>query len=191
MVEPGEIILYWGPMFAGKTSHLIKHLQEAGEGAICFKPYTDNRNGLDVIGSHDGFEIPATPLKSAYEIFKCLDNAITTIGIDEASLFYNDPFLIPTIKKLRDMGYTVILTGLDRDYRDLPFGQIPEIAAIADQAIKLRAKCICGKSATICYLKEKHKQPITARELVGGAEKWEVICRTCYNRRLLEGDLHA
>lgn len=188
MIEPGEIILYWGPMFAGKTSHLVEHLKEAGEGAICFKPYIDDRDGLDVIKTHDGLEIPATPVKNALEILLCLDSEITLIGVDEASLFYGDPTLVPVLRVLREMGYTVIVTGLDRDYRDLPFGQVPEIAAIADQAIKLRAKCSCGKPATICWLKEDYKD---TKDLVGGEEKWEAVCRACYNRRLLGGDSNA
>ncbi len=175
----GEVTLYWGTMFAGKTTRLIQDLKQAGEGAICFKPATDTRYSHNISKTHDGVEFPVITIKQASDIFLLLEPHITTIGIEEASLFYDDPTLIPTIITLRDMGYNVIITGIDRNLKDEPFCQMHKIAALADNCIKLRAKCVqCGRPASMNYFKGEDKS-----NLIGGADKWEPLCRSCYMER--------
>lgn len=157
MFKIGELKVYWGSMFSGKTSQLIKDLMQEGTGSICFKPTNDDRDE-DVIRTHDGIEFPATPIYQASMIFMLLDEEVTTIGIEEASLFLDDPTLIPTVETLRDMGYKVIVTGLDLTAEDVPFGQMPYIAALADECIKFRAKCAdCGEKASNSFYMEIKK----------------------------------
>lgn len=176
MKKVGELKVYWGSMFSGKTSQLIKDLMEDGTGSICFKPSNDNRDD-DVVRTHDGIEFPATPIYSASMIFMLLDDEITTIGIEEASLFLDDPTLILTIETLRDMGYKVIVTGLDLTAEDVPFGQMPYIAALADECVKFRATCAdCGEKASNSYYMGEKKELVE----IGGKEKYKPLCRSCY-----------
>lgn len=179
----GEITLYWGTMYSGKTSALINELIKACEGAICFKPVIDNRYSDDCVVSHDGIQFPATPIQKASEIFLLLDNKITTIGIDEASLFEDDPSFIPTVLKLRDMGYHVILAGLDRTSEDTVFSSMAYLAAVADNCIKLRTKCNDCKTnlATISFY--IGKEPKTSAIKVGGVKDYIPLCRNCANKR--------
>lgn len=177
MKRVGELRVYWGSMFSGKTTQLIKDLTNDGIGSICFKPSRDVRDN-DVVRTHDGFEFPATPVGQASMIFMLLDSDITTIGIEEASLFLDDPTLIPTVKTLRELGYKVIVTGLDLTAEDKPFGQMPIIAAIADECIKYRSKCVeCGEKSSISYFKGGKKEVVE----VGGQDKYAPLCRTCYS----------
>lgn len=179
MKRMGEVTLYWGTMFAGKSTRLITDLLRAGDGAICFKPATDTRDAKDVIVTHDGIEFPVTTVRRASEMFLYLEPRITTIGIEEVSLFYDDPTLLPTIKALRDMGYDLVMTGIDRNLKDEPFCQMGEVACLADNAIKLRATCIeCGAPASMNYFKGEDKT-----NLIGRADKWDALCRTCYSKR--------
>lgn len=179
----GEITLYWGTMYSGKTSALINDLIKAGEGAICFKPLIDNRYSNDCVVSHDGIEFPATPIQKASEIFLLLDNKITTIGIDEASLFENDPTFVPTVLKLRDMGYHVILSGLDRTSEDTIFTAMSYLASMADNCVKLRTKCSDCKTnlATISFY--IGSEPKTSAIKVGGIGEYIPLCRSCANKR--------
>ena len=174
----GEVSLFWGGMFTGKTTLLIKTLIKAGTGAICFKPSVDTRADDGVVRTHDGDEFPATAVEEASQILFLLDSEITTIGIEEASLFGSDPTLIPTIVTLRDMGYNVVISGLDRDRYDQPFGQMAEIASLADGCIKLRTKCHeCDEWASLPYYNgEKQKDLV----VVGGSELYTPLCRTCF-----------
>jgi thymidine kinase len=181
----GSIKVYWGSMFSQKTTHLIRDLQSAGEGAVCFKPATDNRDAVDIIRTHDGTEFPAVTVDEAWQIMWLLDDTTTHIGIEEASLFLDDPSLIPTIEMLRDMGYHVIVTGLDLTAEGAPFGQMPIIAAIADECIKLRATCAdCGNPASISHYKGRKKGVVA----IGGANLYEPLCRDCWTKKKQEGE---
>jgi len=179
----GEITLYWGTMFSGKTTRLINDLIKADKGAICFKPLIDNRYSNDSIVSHDGLEFPATPIKQASEIFLLLTNDITTIGIDEVSLFENDLTLIPTIITLRDIGFNIILAGLDRTSEDRIFTNMAYLSAIADNCIKVRTICeSCHKNlATISFY--IGDEPKTGDIKVGGSSDYKALCRACANKR--------
>jgi thymidine kinase len=50
---------------------------------------------------------------------------------------------------MADAGKQVLVTGLDRDFRGIPFGPMPRLMALADQVTKLTAICmVCGEPAT-------------------------------------------
>jgi len=56
-VQSGEIHVIVGPMFAGKTTALLRRVQaEAGSGrtVALIKSDKDNRYGLDSVVTHDG-----------------------------------------------------------------------------------------------------------------------------------------
>ncbi|MGA4519211.1 thymidine kinase [Solibacillus silvestris] len=181
MNKIGELTVYWGSMFSGKTTRLVEDLQNAGIGSICFKPANDVRDATDIIKTHDGMEFPATPIESASMIFMFLDDSISTIGIEEASLLLDDPTLIPTINLLRDMGYNVVVTGLDLTAEDQPFGQMPVIAAMADECIKMRSTCSdCGEKASNSFFTGDQKDVVE----VGGEDKYKPLCRSCYTSQM-------
>lgn len=177
MTRVGEITVFWGTMFTGKSTNLIANLKEAGDGAICFKPVNDDRDAPDIIKTHDGMIYPVTRVEKASEILLYVHPGLTTVGIEEASLFFDDPTLIPTITTLRDIGINVYVTGLDMDRHGIPFGQMPQIAAIADNCFKLRTRCSCGAFASLNYYKGD------GTTFVARDDMYEPLCRTCYSKR--------
>lgn len=53
------------------------------------------------------------------------------------------------VQVLANRGYRVIVAGLDQDFRGLPFGQVPQLMAIAEHVTKLQAVCsVCGSPAS-------------------------------------------
>jgi thymidine kinase len=53
------------------------------------------------------------------------------------------------VERLAELGKQVVVTGLDRDFRGVPFGTMPRLMALADQVTKLTAICmVCGEPAT-------------------------------------------
>lgn len=173
----GTVKVYWGTMFAGKTTKLINDLIQAGDGAICFKPKQDTRYEEGIIRTHDGAEFPAIVVENAEELFKLVLadlNRITTVGIEEASLFSDDEMLVDVVRKLRELGKNVIITGLDMDVHGEPFGAMPYLAAIADECYKLKAICSCGKPASNqIYFG-------TDGNMIGGSDKYKPACWQCY-----------
>jgi thymidine kinase len=69
------------------------------------------------------------------------------VAIEEGQFF--DERLPEVVERLAGLGKQVIVTGLDRDFRGIPFGPMPRLLALADQVTKLTAICVmCGEPAT-------------------------------------------
>ncbi len=175
--QNGCIEVICGSMFSGKTEELIRRLrraQIAKQKVVVFKPKIDNRFHKEKIVSHSKQEIQSIVIKDAEEILQHTVFA-QVIGIDEAQFFGNN--LIEIAQNLADCGKRVIIAGLDKDYRCVPFGPIPQLLAIAEEITKTHAICMrCGATAN-------YTQRITAsteRVVVGAGEIYEARCRHCF-----------
>ena len=174
-----------GPMFSGKSEELIRRLRRAKiakQQVATFKHALDNRHTLECVVSHNGTSLEAYPIETEEKILEIVtQHHITVIGIDEAQFF--SPSLVPIVCKLLELGCRVIIAGLDRDFRGLPFGSMPILLAIADRITKLQAICTeCGTDAPLTQRlvnnqPAKHDDPII---LIGAQESYQARCRQCY-----------
>ena len=63
------------------------------------------------------------------------------------------------------------------DYLGKPFGQMPQLLAVADFITKLHAICVkCGNLASISFRKSADASQI----LLGATDSYEPRCRKCY-----------
>jgi thymidine kinase len=173
----GWIEVICGSMFSGKTEELIRRLkraQFAKQKVEIFKPSVDNRYDEVKVVSHEGKEIHSTPVPASSNILLlAADTAV--VGIDEAQFF--DDELPNVCRQLADRGVRVIVAGLDMDYLGKPFGQMPQLLAVADFITKLHAICVkCGNLASISYRKTADASQI----LLGATDSYEPRCRKCY-----------
>jgi thymidine kinase len=181
----GGIELVCGPMFCGKSEELIRRLRRstiARYAVVCVKPSIDDRHGVHDVISHAGSRIAARAIADPRELLELRGEA-DVIGIDEAQFF--DSRLVAVCEDLAASGLSVICAGLDRDYRGLPFGPMPELLSIADRVTKLQAVCVqCGGDATLSQrLVDGAPAPFDdATVVVGGAERYEARCRGCFER---------
>jgi thymidine kinase len=138
-----------------------------------FKPEIDTRYNEKNIVSHDTNSIDSIPVKSSLDILD-LAKDVDVVGIDEAQFF--DEHIIEVCEKLALRGIRVIVAGLDMDYLGKPFGQMPNLFAIADYITKLHAICVkCGQIANVSYRIVKNENQI----LLGEKDAYEPRCRTC------------
>ncbi|XP_042479319.1 thymidine kinase a-like [Macadamia integrifolia] len=178
----GEIHVIVGPMFAGKTTALLRRIQTEsnnGRSVAIVKSDKDTRYGLEYTVTHDGEKFPCWALselssfrqKFGVDAYEKLD----VIGIDEAQ-FFGD--LYDFCRKAADHdGKTVVVAGLDGDYLRRSFGSVLDIIPLADSVTKLTARCeLCGKHAFFTLRKTKDKQT----ELIGGADVYMPVCRQHY-----------
>ena len=135
----GWIEVICGSMFSGKTEELIRRLKRARIAQLpisIYKPKIDSRYSESHIVSHNKSEMQSQIIKNAEEILTLSKND-KVVGIDEAQFFDNS--LIKVCRKLASDRKRVIVAGLDRDYRGLPFGPMPDIMCEADYLDKLQA----------------------------------------------------
>ena len=179
--RPGRIEVVCGSMFSGKTEELIRRMKRAKfakQKVEIFKPSLDTRYSDEDVVSHDKNTIRSTPIDSSGAIL-LLASDIDVVGIDEAQFF--DDGLVEVCNQLANNGIRVIVAGLDMDYKGIPFGPIPALCAIADEATKVHA--ICVKCGALAYVSHRliHNDK---RVLLGEKDEYEPLCRECYQRSI-------
>jgi len=145
----GWVHVICGCMFCGKTDEMLRLLRRfsiAGRRVILVKPRLDTRTAEATVVSRSGAQHPAVSVDQSRQIEALvIDSDI--IAIEEGQFF--DEGLPEVVERLADAGKQVVVTGLDRDFRGIPFGPMPRLMALADQVTKLTAICmVCGEQAT-------------------------------------------
>lgn len=191
-MSQARLTVICGPMFSGKTEELIRRVvraQIAGYEVAVFKPVIDDRYAKDKITAHNGTALEATVVRDSAGILANLLNLggdlPSVIAIDEAQFF--DDEITEVVLLVIDLGVSVVVAGLNLDFRGEPFGQMPYLLSQADELVQVTAICtyrheggsICGKDATrtqrIIDGKPAHyDEPIV---LVGASEAYEARCR--------------
>lgn len=172
----GWIEVICGSMFSGKTEELIRRLKRvriANLKVEIFKPAIDVRYDEQKIVSHDENKIASTPIENSRSILMYAQD-VDVVGIDEAQFF--DDQIAPVCEQLALNGMRVIVAGLDMDFKGRPFGQMPNLLAIADYITKLHAICVvCGNIANVSYRKVADEGQV----LLGEKDIYEPRCRVC------------
>lgn len=173
----GWLEVICGPMFAGKSSHLLERhrtFTQQGLRVDAFKPARDTRYCAQQIMTHDGAALKATAISAAADITASPQPA-SVILIDEAHFFGNA--LITPVMQLVQMGRRVIVAGVDKDHRGNAFVPFPHLLIEADSVTKLHARCHqCGAPAIHSQRMIDDDSPI----VVGGADLYEARCRECF-----------
>src|SRR5450759_1110463 len=185
----GELHLICGPMFAGKTSTLIKKLEDyakKGKRVEVLKPTRDTRNSTIEIVSHDGVSLSCICVGRLDE-FPCRCEEIyknsEVIGIDERQFFED---LVEFCKQAVDEDEkVVIVAGLDGCQKRRKFGMILDLAPDSDSIEKLNARCgICSKPAPFTF-----RTVPDSENMIGGTESYTALCRECHTKEDIKRDL--
>lgn len=180
----GTIEVICGPMFAGKTEELIRRvrrLEYAKKKVILFKPDIDDRYEKAYIVSHNHNKALSVAIKKAEEMLDFVKDDTDAVVIDEFQFL--DDNAVDLIIYFKRKGIRVILSGLDKDFKGEPFGNMPKALALADSITKLTAICVkCGKEAN-CTQRIIDGKPASYNDpliLVGATESYEARCDNCH-----------
>lgn len=183
----GSLEIIMGPMFSGKTELLIKKYNIHSliyknndtllSNTLCmaFNYHKDTRYGENIIASHNKKSIPSINIEFLSEIFNHDDFPKTThIFINEAQFF---PDLKQSIIKLVEQYCkTVIICGLDSDYKREKFGDIWDLIPHADCIIKLKGQCNNCMDQSLFT----HRVSNERDQEVIGTNNYIPLCRKCY-----------
>jgi thymidine kinase len=178
----GWVHVICGCMFCGKTDEMLRLLRRfsiAGRRVILIKPGLDTRTDAVSVVSRSGAQHDAVTVDDSSQI-EALVRGADIVAIEEGQFF--DPSLPDVVEALADGGKQVVVTGLDRDFRGIPFGPMPRLMALADQVTKLTAICmVCGEPATRTQrLIDGAPAPVDSPLIVIGGmgdEAYEARCR--------------
>ena len=182
----GWIEVVCGVMFSGKSEELIRRVRRAiiaRKRVQVFKSHLDERYaGLYSVSSHDGRTVEAIPIDSSAAIAGRVDPTAHVIAIDEAQFL--DQGIVGLATSLAARGRRVILAGTDTDFRGEPFGQMPQLMAVAELVDKLHAICvICGSPASRNQrlIEGKPARYDSPTIMVGASDSYQARCRHCHS----------
>lgn len=160
----GKLEVIVGPMRSNKTAELLRRIetrrQYAKQYVLLLKPSADTKAAAGVVesrnqqgcGKMEAVEFRSAdpwsvlPLLAATE--QEIGKRVECIAIDEGQ-FVADLFLF--VKRLLERGYDVMVSGLELDFRGLPFGEMLDLGWLvrtyAGNITELVAYCSCGAKA--------------------------------------------
>lgn len=139
-----EIQIITGPMFAGKTTHLIKEYDRqrlnAGSSCLLLKPSVDTRYMTHAVVSHTRVQRDCELITTDWRATLNVPENVTHVFIDEVQ-FCDD--LLEIIAELPSSVRVVYLAGLMFDCKQEPFGKLHDITA--NTVVRLTGQCAqCG-----------------------------------------------
>ena len=177
----GTLEIITGPMFAGKTSALLKKARSFNGEMVLIKPSFDTRYGICEIKTHDGVAAEAFNLTNTSEILNSpAINEAQAVFFDEIQ-FFTEPYfggdVISCIATLLNRGLSVVCCGLDLNWKGEPFEIISKLKTIADRYTVLHAKCaVCNEPALYTYKRGGSQSDIE----LGAADIYEPRCARHY-----------
>lgn len=138
----GTITFFTGPMSCGKSEQLIswlKRYRARRMPTVCLQPTKDTR--ADAITSRNGLthESVRVDQHDAGAVRAAIGDA-HVVGIDELHFF--PPGVIAILVELMRGGRTILLSGLDTDFRGIPYPISVELMKLPEvDIVRMRAIC--------------------------------------------------
>lgn len=178
MNEVGYLELIIGPMYAGKSTELIRTVNRykcLGKNIVVINHKLNNRYGSSELTTHNKEKIDHCII---LEKLNDLNDEIlikADVIIIEELQFFEDAYDV--IKKwCDDYKKSIIAAGLDGDFMRQPFGDVLKLIPHAEKVTKLSALCkYCG-DGTLAHFTKRTVQD-NKITLVGSDDIYEAVCR--------------
>ena len=179
----GSIELIIGPMYAGKSTELLKEIRKykfLNKKLLIINHSINKRYGTDKIITHDKVCCKdSIALSSLNQIYDLPNFSEADVVIIEEIQFFKDAY--EEINNIVDEhGKKVICAGLSGDFRRKPFGDVCKLIPIADKITHLKAMCSVCKDGTLASFTKRCTEN-TETELVGAIETYKAVCRYHYH----------
>lgn len=164
-----------GPMFAGKTTELMRRIataRDAGQRVLVVKPAGDTRYAQAAIVTHTGERVPAIAVTALDE---ALAHPADLVAIDEIHFFASEA--VPPIEVMLERGTSVVVAGCDLDHFGGTFTPFDALLPRATTVTRIAGTCVrCGAPST----HSERIVPITDRIIVGGIGDFVATCAACF-----------
>ena len=170
--------LIYGPMFAGKSCELIRHirlLKVLNKKYLVVKPMIDTRYDTESIVSHNLDREECIKLDLMKSIYSINIDEIDTIFIDEGQFFSDLKEVV--IELVECHNKNVIVAGLITDFNRNKFGQISDLIPFCDKSTQLNAMCLYCMDGTPGIFSYRKKNTNHDQILIGEKEMYISVCR--------------
>jgi len=179
-------VLYWGPMFSGKTTSLVKIydiIEASGQSVLFLYPSTNTRDQYGEIRTHDG------KIKKA----KVFNNSEMLIALIEKhnpqNVCIDEVQFVEDIVKVCDILYkkniNVFMAGLNMTWKSTVWPSIGKIihTCEVEQLFAICKNCGNFKAMYNVLLEENLKLKINERKndvIIGDCNQYKVLCMRCF-----------
>lgn len=190
-----KIYYYAGCMNSIKTGQLIctaYNYREKGMTPIILTSAKDKRSGINKVKSRiEGLEYKAISIKDSDNLFEVIGNVSETLEykidvvlVDEVQFF--TPAQIDQLTDIVDfIDIPVLCYGIKTDFRQKGFPASIRLLEVADEIIKLKSMCSCGRAAGVNARIENGKIVTEGNQIqIGGNESYTAMCRRCWKLSL-------
>ena len=185
----GKVVLFMGPMFAGKTTALMNEINKCEEekrSLIIFKFDRDTRFSNTDISTHNGMQHPAVSTATLMEhLQKSLE--YDSIFIDEGQ-FFSD--IVEFVNELYDNKKNVFISCLDGSFQRKQFSEslsVLKLIQIAEPFQKMHAlDKFTNQSASFSMRTIESKELI----VIGSEEMYQPVSRSTFFDQPISGDIH-
>lgn len=175
-----NIEIICGPMYSGKSTELLrrcKQYQAIGCKILLINHSYDTRCD-DVVKTHSNLKMDALKTNTLMSIDGNLLQNNVIIAIDEAQFFSDLHDFV--VKYENILNTTLLVSGLDGDFKKCKFGSILDIIPYSNSVTKLNAMCMMCKDGTLAPF-TKRKIICEDKILVGASESYMSVCRKCFS----------
>lgn len=168
------LTLHLGPMFAGKTTALIRLAKEEPRSLI-LRPIVDTRTPRFTVKSHDGLLMDAVAT-DGLDFVDVRNMDVRRILVDETQFFDKDS-TIKTVDRWNWLEYDVHLFGLSLTAQGQSWPTISELAEIPGiKKVMYMANCAVCREPAIYTQRITPWGEISPENAVGGADDYEPRC---------------
>lgn len=179
----GYLELIVGPMFSGKTSHLInlyKQYELSGMKVCCINYKNDTRyDPSGNITSHDNRTIPSINIITLSELQQQANYFDYDVYLINEGQFFGDLFehVIDLVDNKRKI---VHVCGLNGDFQRDNFGPLYKLYPMCDNIVMLKSICKICKNGTRAIFSKRIDASNTQIEVIGNEDSYIPVCRKCY-----------
>ncbi len=170
---------FTGPMHSGKTSAMITEYNKIWnkKHVKVFKPSCDVRDYAEMKSKDFVEGVPAICIDTFEDLIQYVDETVRTIFVDEVQLLKGNVNVLTYLSVVFDID--IFLAGLDMTSEQEPFLVMPQILAISDEQVKVKASCYdCGRESTYTYYDGEKTGAVKV-----GDEGYLPLCARCLGKR--------
>ena len=195
-IEEGYLEIILGPMFSGKTTHIIQqyntykyigkniavinYIEDIRYNDFAPSNFADKEN---ILSTHDKIMIPCIMLKDLNDAWYNKSNIYydklhnsDVILINEGQFFDNLYKIV--LEMVEEQNKIVHICGLDSDYKRDKFGEIVDLIPFCDKVTKLHSLCSnCKNGKKAIYSYRVSEETV---QIVIGNNNYVPLCRKCY-----------
>ena len=188
-----KLYFKYGAMGSSKTAQALItkfNYEERDMKVLLLKPSVDSREKAAVVRSRIGLEAPCLMISAGEDLYRLYRTSyahIDVIIVDECQFL--TPEQVDQLGTIAiDHDVPVLCFGLATDFLTHLFPGSRRLFEIAESISEIKSVCRCGAKATVnARLDDRGRVVFSGSQiLIGGNERYEAMCRKCWERRRRE-----